>query len=254
MSTPRRRRSRSRRRGRSSARNALVSALVPVVVLLLLALVTGRIPLPGAGTGEGTATGEHTAAPAGSHAEAVLAELPVRGPASPSGYSREQFGEAWADTNRNGCDTRDDVLARDLQEVAFRQGSCRVASGLLQDPYTGRSIRFRSGPRTSAAVQIDHVVALSEAWRTGAQQLPPAGREELANDPLNLLAVDGPTNQAKSDGDASQWLPERSGYRCDYVSRQIAVKKKYGLWVTGAEHDAMAQVLSQCPGQELPRR
>jgi len=176
-----------------------------------------------------------------------LADLPVRDRAPSDGYSREQFGEAWSDVDHNGCDTRNDVLRRDLGNVTYNSGgdACTVETGILHDPYTGRTIRFRRGP-DSAAVQIDHVVALADAWATGAQDWPAATRLALANDPANLLAVDGPANQDKSAGDASEWLPPNAGYRCAYVVRQLRVKAAYGLWVTRAEHDAMARTLRTC--------
>ena len=192
------------------------------------------------------------AAPTGDAATA-LAALPVKGRAPQTGYDREQFGQRWADVDRDGCDQRNQVLARDLTEVRYRSDrSCVVASGALLDPYTGEGVPFTRGEDTSADVQIDHVVALSNAWQTGAQQLDPATRELFANDPLNLLAVDGPTNASKGDGDAATWLPPARGYRCAYVARQVAVKATYGLWVTRAEADAIARVLSSCPGEPLP--
>ena len=129
---------------------------------------------------------------------------------------------------------------------------CLVLSGRLDDPYTGQPIAFVRGEATSARVQIDHVVALSDAWQKGAQQWSTSTRARFANDPLNLLAVDGPTNQAKSDGDAATWLPPRTSYRCAYVARQIAVKARYRLWVTAAERDAVRRVLASCAGQRLP--
>jgi Protein of unknown function (DUF1524) len=101
-------------------------------------------------------------------------------------------------------------------------------------------------------VQIDHVVALPNAWHTGAQQLDPATRELCGNDPLNLLATDGPTNQAKGDGDAATWMPPNRGAWCGYVAREVAVKAKWGLWVTAAERDAINGVLAGCPGEPLP--
>lgn len=185
---------------------------------------------------------------------AVLATLPVKGRAPKTGYSRDQFGPAWSDVDHNGCDTRNDVLRRDLTSVALRPGTrdCVVLSGVLADPYTAVAIHFLRGNATSTAVQIDHVVALSDAWQKGAQQLSPARRLAFANDPLNLLAVDGPANQSKSDGDAATWLPPNKSYRCNYVARQISVKSSYGLWVTQAEHDAMARVLSNCPNALAP--
>ena len=185
---------------------------------------------------------------------AVLATLPVKGRAPKTGYSRDQFGPAWSDVDHNGCDTRNDVLRRDLTSVALRPGTrdCVVLSGVLADPYTAAAIHFLRGNATSTAVQIDHVVALSDAWQKGAQQLSPARRLAFANDPLNLLAVDGPANQSKSDGDAATWLPPNKSYRCNYVARQISVKSSYGLWVTQAEHDAMARVLTNCPDALAP--
>lgn len=156
--------------------------------------------------------------------------------------------------DHNGCDTRNDILNRDLTDKTYKANThdCVVASGVLQDPYTGTRIDFVRGQDTSTAVQIDHVVALSDAWQKGAQQLTEDERRNLANDPYNLLAVDGPSNQRKSDGDAATWLPANTGFRCEYVARQIGVKQKYRLWVTQAEHDAMANVLATCPAQTIP--
>ncbi|MCI6773906.1 MAG: DUF1524 domain-containing protein [Bifidobacterium pseudolongum] len=184
----------------------------------------------------------------------VLDTLAVKGRAPKTGYSRDQFGAAWADVDHNGCDTRNDILNRDLTDKTYKANThdCVVASGVLQDPYTGTRIDFVRGQDTSAAVQIDHVVALSDAWQKGAQQLTEDERRNLANDPYNLLAVDGPSNQRKSDGDAATWLPSNTGFRCEYVARQIGVKQKYRLWVTQAEHDAMANVLATCPTQTIP--
>ena len=184
----------------------------------------------------------------------VLNTLAVKGRAPKTGYSRDQFGAAWADVDHNGCDTRNDILNRDLTDKTYKANThdCVVASGVLQDPYTGTRIDFVRGQDTSTAVQIDHVVALSDAWQKGAQQLTEDERRNLANDPYNLLAVDGPSNQRKSDGDAATWLPANTGFRCEYVARQIGVKQKYRLWVTQAEHDAMANVLATCPAQTIP--
>lgn len=193
-----------------------------------------------------------TAPPASGDAASALAALPVKGRAPKTGYERERFGSAWTDVDRNGCDQRNDVLRRDLQDETLRPGTggCVVVGGTLTDPYTGKTVVFRKS--AGDQVQIDHVVALSNAWQTGAQQLDEPTRTALGNDPLNLMAVDGPTNQAKGDGDAATWLPPARGYRCAYVARQVAVKAKYGLWVTQAERDAIARVLSACPGQPLP--
>lgn len=183
----------------------------------------------------------------------VLATLPVKGRAPKTGYDRDQFGEAWADVDRNGCDTRNDMLQAQLTNIVFVNSvPCKVSTGVLADPYTGVSIPFQRGQGTSDDVQIDHVVALSDAWQKGAQQLTFEQRVAFANDPLNLQATDGPTNQRKGDGDAATWLPPNRAYRCEYVARQISVKAAYSLWVTQAEHDAMARVLGDCSGQLAP--
>ena len=194
------------------------------------------------------------APPAAGTALELLAAIPVKGRAPKTGYDREQFGPAWADVDHNGCDTRNDILARDLTAVAYKDGTkeCVVASGTFQDPYTGSVIEFVRGNTTSTAVQIDHVVALSDAWQKGAQQLSAEERRQLANDPLNLMAADGPTNGAKSDSDAATWLPPNRGFRCAYVARQTAVKAEYRLWMTQAEHDAIAAVLATCPNEPVP--
>ncbi|WEV58879.1 DUF1524 domain-containing protein [Bifidobacterium sp. ESL0728] len=188
------------------------------------------------------------------NASSVLDTLPLKGRAPKTGYKRAQFGRAWADVDRNGCDTRNDILGRDLKDKKFRPRTrdCKVMSGTLDDPYTGNTIYFKQGKKTSQKVQIDHVVALSNAWQTGAQKLSAERREQMANDPYNLLAVDGKANQQKSDGDAATWLPKNKSYRCSYVSRQIGVKAKYDLWVTKAEKAAMQRVLTSCPAQTVP--
>lgn len=186
-------------------------------------------------------------------ARELLPQLEVKGRAPKTGYDRDLFGQAWSDDveaefGRNGCDTRNDILKRDLQELTFRPGTsdCVVLTGVLNGPYTGERIEFTRGRDTSTDVQIDHVVALSDAWQKGAQQLTVDQRREFANDPLNLLAVSGPANQQKGDGDTATWLPARKEFRCSYVSRQVLVKERYGLWVTQAERDAMDRVLVGC--------
>jgi hypothetical protein len=183
-------------------------------------------------------------------AAAALEALPVKGRAPKTGYSRDQFGDGWASVA--GCDTRDRILARDLTRKTYVAGDdCRIQSGLLRDPYTAQTIMYVRGG--ASEVDIDHVVALGDAWQKGAQQWSQGRREVFANDPLELLAVSSTANRAKGDGDAATWLPSNKSFRCDYVARQIAVKQKYGLWVTSAEHDAMARGLSRCPGQTVPK-
>ena len=184
-----------------------------------------------------------------SEALRILNTLPVKGRAPKTGYSRAQFGDAWSDIDHNGCDTRNDILNRDLTAKQHKNSrGCVVISGILNDPYTGKIINFIRGKDTSEQVQIDHVVALSDAWQSGAQEISAQERLQLANDPENLLAVDGPANQQKSDSDAATWLPANASFRCSYVARQIRVKAKYHLWVKPAEKEAMINVLTPCAG------
>ena len=187
-------------------------------------------------------------------ASSVLLTLPVKGRAPKTGYTRAQFGQAWADVDRNGCDTRNDMLKRDLTEIVYKvkTRNCVVASGILLDRYSGETINFVRGNATSMEVQIDHVIALSNAWQTGAFKLTVLQRTALANDPMNLFAVKGRLNLQKSDGDAATWLPPLKSFRCAYIAQQIAVKAKYSLWVTAPEKEAMLRILTTCPKQLLP--
>lgn len=208
---------------------------------------------PAAAAGSATPTNSATAARslAPDSALAVLASLTVKGKSPLTGYARtKDFGEAWLDVEGNGCDTRDDVLKRDLTGTTTR--GCKVETGELTDPYTGRVINFTRGVTTSSAVQIDHVVSLADAWQTGAGLLSLEQRIDLANDPINLFAVDGPTNEAKGDGDAATWLPSNKAFRCEYVAHQVGVKAAYGLRVTAPEKTAMQHVLSGCPSVNAP--
>jgi hypothetical protein len=174
-----------------------------------------------------------------------IEKLEVKGRATKTGYSRSAFGPQWSDVDRNGCDTRNDILKRDLTSIFFRERTrdCVVERGVLSDPFSGQTIEFQRGEKTSSLVQIDHVVSLSNAWQTGIFQLSQRVRTNFANDPLNLLAVKGSLNSQKGDGDAATWLPPNKPFRCAYVSRQIQVKVKYGLWLTKPEKDAMLRIL-----------
>ncbi|MFT9009503.1 MAG: DUF1524 domain-containing protein [Bifidobacterium sp.] len=221
-------------------RGALLS-FITIVTMIAATLA----PTPGSQFGVSQAQAAQT-----QKASSALADLKVSPAASMNGYSRSQFGPAWEDIDGNGCDTRNDILKRDLKNVTYLDaGKCKVGTGMLNDPYTGKTIDFVSGATTSSDVQIDHVVALGDAWTTGAQGLGEQEREDLANDPLNLLAVDGSANQSKGDRDASQWLPSYAKSDCSYVARQITVKQRYGLWITNSEKQSMAQVLASCPNE-----
>lgn len=182
-----------------------------------------------------------------------LAALQVKGRAPLTGYDRDLFGDAWADVDRNGCDTRNDILRRDLAGETLKPGTrgCVVLTGVLMDPYSGRRIDFERGELTSPLVQIDHVVALADAWRSGAQSWDFEKRQRFGNDPLNLLAVDGALNQQKGASNAASWLPPDRDAWCGYASQQIAVKEAYGLWVTQAEHDALRRAAGRCTQDTL---
>jgi hypothetical protein len=213
------------------------------IAAVVAALVIGAIPnaAKGAEQEPGMAT-------------AVLETLAVKGRAPKTGYTRAQFGPAWADVDRNGCDTRNDILKRDLTSIAYRAKTrnCVVETGTLVDRYSGETINFVKGNISSMEVQIDHVVALSNAWQTGAFKLSADQRKALSNDPLNLFAVKGRLNSQKGDGDAATWLPPLKSFRCSYVAQQIAVKAKYSLWVTAPEKAAMVSILAKCPTQIVP--
>lgn len=213
-------------------------------VVVLAFAVAGCTPQTTGSSGTGPSAG------GGGAALAAAESLTVKGRAPKTGYDRDRFGSAWADTDSNSCDTRDDILKRDLEKVRFTGGTCKVSYGVLEsDPYSGKEVTYRRG---RSQVDIDHLVALSDAWQKGAKYWDAGKRIALANDPLNLLAVDASTNRSKGDGDTATWLPPNKAYRCTYVAAQVAVKKKYGLWVTAAEKAAMRKVLSGCPDQKLP--
>lgn len=216
-----------------------------VVVGVLVTALSSCVP-----ASEAPPTPRSSATPAAGSATALgtLATLTVRGRAPMTGYTRDAFGPAWLDANRNGCDERNDTLARDLRDLTER--NCRVLTGTLLDPYTARSISYVYGDGT--LVDVDHVVALGNAWVSGAWRWPIRRRAALATDPMNLLAVDASANRQKGDGDAATWLPPDKAFRCDYVARQVAVKAKFELSVTTAEKEAITRTLRTCPDRSLP--
>lgn len=156
----------------------------------------------------------------------------------------EQFGPAWKDVDHNGCDTRNDILARDLKTISDRRNACVITAGQLADPYSGKWIDFRK--KDASKVQIDHVVALENAWQSGAYNLTQEDREALANDPDNLLAVNGHDNMAKGSKSADQWMPPNTAYACTYASKQVQIKNRYALTVTTPEKQALADALATC--------
>lgn len=184
--------------------------------------------------------------------QSQLNSLLIKGRAPKTGYSRDQFGSAWIDVDRNGCDTRNDILNRDLTYIIHKPGTnnCVVQSGYFYDPYTATQFEFVKSS-SGSTIEIDHIVSLSDAWQKGAQQWNSQTRKDFANDPLNLTATSQSANRSKSDSDAASWLPPNKSIRCAFIARQIAVKSAYQLWVTQAEFDSMVRVLSTCPDQPI---
>lgn len=194
-----------------------------------------------------TTTPTPTAAPG--TALAALAKLEVKGRSPKTGYDRNLF--AWKeDTDSNGCDTRNDVLRRDLKNITLGHSSagCKVIEGSVDDPYQGKAFDLVREPNNT---DIDHIVSLSNAWQTGASDFNSDTLVKFGNDPLNLVAVATDINREKGDADAATWLPPNKEYRCEYVARQIAVKEKYGLWVVKPEKSAMEGVLSKCANTKV---
>lgn len=222
----------------------------------LLALLSACTSTPTGTPATSTSTVTHTTTVAPSPTttqfpgHAALEGLPIQPADHTAPYRRDAFGQRWSDDvtvefGHNGCDTRNDILRRDLRDVIVKPNThdCVALSGTLDDPYTGATIAFQRGQDTSPMIQIDHIVALANAWTTGAQQWDDQTRRNFANDPRNLLAVDGPTNISKSAADATQWLPPNEAFICDFAHAQINIKRTYGLWVTQAEHDALSHAI-----------
>jgi hypothetical protein len=180
--------------------------------------------------------------------EARLVELPVSSGAFVQGYDRNFFGQTWADVDRNGCDTRNDILKRDLSDAVIKPGTfdCKVLSGALIDPFSGNSLSFVSGETTSFEVQIDHIVPLSWAWQNGASKWTDERRTAFANDPLNLLAVDGSLNMSKSDSGPSEWLPPNQPFHCDYAQHYGSVLVEYDLAIPRADLATLLELLGRC--------
>ena len=179
-------------------------------------------------------------------AAALLAEIPTAGPAPAAEYDRDLFGQRWADVDRNGCDTRNDTLARDLVDVTFKPGThdCVVLTGTLLDPYTGETVTFTRVSEGYQPVQIDHRIPLAVAWSTGAANWTDEKRRQFANDPANLQATTA--NQTKGDSAPAEWLPAGAAAACEYSTRYIEVAYAYELAIADADRTALASALSCC--------
>lgn len=232
---------------------AIVAVLLGIGIGAWAAVMAVRAEV-GAAPGEASALPQPAAStPPGSSDSARDALMRLQTLTTVSGrsdwrYDRELFGQRWADIDRNGCDTRNDVLGKDLMNPMFKPGTrdCKVLAGQLLDPYTGETIDFVSGQNTSVLVQIDHVVALGWAWRHGADVWSDDTRVRFANDPANLAAVGGAINQAKSASGPSEWLPEVPAPRCAYVERFVGVLDAYDLGINTRDRAAAETVLAQC--------
>lgn len=200
-------------------------------------------------------TAVNTQEPSANDSQALLAAqaLVERGRSASTNYSRDAFGSAWKDVDRNGCDTRNDVLGRDFSTAIYKAGTndCRVIGGTWTDPYSNESYTFTEQP---SEAHIDHVVALSNAWQMGADLWTDQMRTEFANDPLNLIVTVASLNRQKSDSNAASWLPPYKPGRCDFIARQVAVKTKWQLFVTSSEKSAMLGILRkpECTQTSLP--
>jgi len=228
----------------------IIAGAVGVVAILLAIFLNPEsyktIYIDFGGSSEVKASENNSDAPLASE---ILEKLEVKGRAPKTGYARTEFYDSWP--SENGCNLRQRILKRDFGETAvLASDNCTVISGSLYEPYTGQEMTFTEKTQISKGLQIDHIVALSDAWQKGAQYKTAEERFALATDPLNLIAVDSSANQQKSDGDAATWLPKNKSFRCQYVARQVSVKYKYGLWVTSAEKDAISRVLSDCPNEK----
>lgn len=229
----------------------LIALMVIVAILALLIYAGSRLYTDGATKQQPTPSNiQQTASSNELLAIDELAKLPIKKSESGTDYQRSNFSSGWA--KWKSCNVRQKILARDIKNATMASNGCTITGGQLHDPYTGHILDMKTKSEVAKKVQIDHVVALSNAWKTGARYLTAETRKQLANDDLNLIAVSSQANQEKSDGDASTWLPSNLAFRCAYVARQIAVKIRYSLWVTRPEYDAMTAVLSNCHNQPMP--
>lgn len=208
---------------------------------------------PGAGSARYLAEADTPTVAPGVDVLAGVIEIPVRVPGYD--YRRDAFGESWDDDNdapggRNGCDTRNDILDRDLVEksyVSIKRCPTAVATGTLIDPYTNATIAFVRGNQIGASVQIDHIVPLALAWDLGARTWTDELRMRFANDPANLLAVDGPTNQHKGDNEPAVWMPPNRAFWCQYAVQFAAVLRGYGLPVDAPSARVLREAAGTCP-------
>ena len=230
----------------------LLWLVAAVVLAVVVAIQVGTADEPAAVADGGDGAVVPTVAPG----TAILAGVAViaRRVRDPN-YRRAAFGEAWTDDNpapegHNGCDTRNDILNRDLTDktlVSLKRCPQAVKTGVLRDPYTNDTIAFTRGNQVGAAVQIDHIVPLALAWDLGARDWNDELRLRFANDPANLLAVSGKSNQDKGDKQPSDWRPPNHGFWCQYAVQYVAVLRGYGLPVDAPSVPVLRDAAATCP-------
>jgi hypothetical protein len=177
-----------------------------------------------------------------------LAELVVDDSPDAPDYDRDRFGPAWADIDHNGCDQRNDTLSAYLADVQYRAGThdCVVETGTFTDPYTGE-IRPFVKSQAGGGVDIDHLVPLEQAWRSGAWAWTDEQRAAYANDLTLLVPTDASLNRSKGSQDVTTWLPPaEGGYVCTYLERWVTVKTTWDLTVTTDELAALSAGLADC--------
>lgn len=217
-----------------------------LVGLLLTALLVGPLGLagPAAASDARSPAGSWSAATPRTIDASAVASLEVREPGASTDYDREAFGKPWADVDDNGCDTRNDILARDMSRETL-EGDCKVLTGVLKDPYTGEQIDFDKS-KGSNQIDIDHMIPLGAAWEAGASEWTDEQRLQYANDPLVLLAVDSGANRSKSDQTISEWMPTNTAIACQYGASYVAIALKYELSVSPADHDKLEELSGSC--------
>ncbi|MGC5225167.1 HNH endonuclease family protein [Micromonospora sp. DT81.3] len=184
--------------------------------------------------------------PEASAALEQLEQLTIDEPEKANTYDRDLFGQRWADVDRNGCDTRNDMLARDLIDIVTKPGTngCVVLYGILHDAYTGETVIFERRSEGFQPVQADHLVPLAYAWSQGAHEWTPELRQQFANDPANLQITT--VNQAKGDSGPTEWTAPDESYRCTYAARFVFVLTAYGLTIPVADHNTLTAQLASC--------
>jgi hypothetical protein len=225
--------------------------LIASVVLTII--VAGQVTVAARHTPEFIAAADVPTIAPGADVLAGLPEIPAR--VHGNDYRRAAFGDSWTDDNtapggHNGCDTRNDVLDRDLVDktyVAIKRCPHAVATGTLYDPYTNDVIHFTRGNQVGAAVQIDHIVPLALAWDLGAWNWPDDLRTRFANDPANLLAVQGEANQDKGDTEPAHWMPPNHAFWCQYSVQFVAVLRGYQLPVDEGSAAVLRDAAATCP-------